>query len=100
MDKIGLPETIEALRTELREAVVQGEDQDIQFPVGGIQCEFQVAVTREGSGDAKVNVWVLQLGAGGRLAHESVHTVTVSLEAPVDRNGEPIQVRRRSAVKP
>jgi hypothetical protein len=34
-DKIGLPETIEAVRTELRNAIAQAEGQGLQFPVGG-----------------------------------------------------------------
>jgi hypothetical protein len=99
-DKIGLPEAIEAVRAELRRAVVQGEDQDIQFSVGEVQLEFQVGVTREGTVDGKFNVWVLELGAGGSYAKESVQTVTLTLEPPVDAQGQPIKVRRRSAVKP
>jgi hypothetical protein len=100
VDKIGLPETIEALRAELREAIVQGQGQDIQFPVGGIQLEFQVGITREGSADGKVNVWVLELGAGASYAKESIQTVTLILEPPVDAEGQPVKVRRRLAEKP
>jgi hypothetical protein len=100
MDKIGLPEAIEAVRAELRRAVAQGEDQDIQFPVGELQLEFQVGVTREGTVDGKLRVWVLEFGAGGSYAKESVQTVTLTLEPPVDAQGQPIKVRRRSAVKP
>jgi hypothetical protein len=99
-DRIGLPEAIEALRGELREAIARGEDEDIHFPVGGVQFEFQVAITREGSGQGGVNIGVLQFGATGSYAHEDVHTVTVTLEQPVDANGEPIQVRRRIGEKP
>jgi Trypsin-co-occurring domain 2 len=100
MDKIGLPETIEALRAELRQAVAEGQDQDIQFPVGEVQLEFQVGITREGNVDGKLNVWVLELGVGGSYAKESVQTVTLTLESPVDAQGQPIKIRRRSAEKP
>jgi hypothetical protein len=100
MDKFGLPETIEALRAELRTAIAQGEDQDIQFPVGQVELQFQVGITREGTVDGKLKVWVLELGAGGSYARESVQTVTLTLESPVDPQGRPVKVRRRSTQKP
>ncbi len=66
MDRIGVSETIDALRAELRAAITQAEGQEIQFPVGGVQLEFQVGITREGSADGKLKVWVLELGVSGR----------------------------------
>ena len=98
--EIGLVEVIDAVRSELVEAQARGADREVQFPVGAVQLEFQVGVTREATGNGKLRVWVLELGGGARYERESVHTVTVNLEAPVDREGRPVKVSRRSPRKP
>jgi hypothetical protein len=100
MDKIGLIETIEVLRGELRAAVAKGVGQEIQFPVGSVTLEFQVGITREGSGDAALKVWVLELGAAGSYARESIQKLTLTLDAPVDQQGQPLKVHRQSRDKP
>ncbi len=40
--KIGLAETIDALHAELAAAVKRGQGQEIQFPIGSVELEFQV----------------------------------------------------------
>lgn len=100
MDKIGLAETIDALRAELSDAVSRAAGQDIQFPVAGVQLEFQVGVTHDAHGDGKLKFWVLELGGGASYANEAVQKVTLTLDAPVDLDGRPIKVGRRSAAKP
>ncbi len=37
MEKIGLVETIDALRSELAAAVEKAQGQEIQFPIGSVQ---------------------------------------------------------------
>jgi hypothetical protein len=98
--EIGLAETVEALRAELREAVRAGDDADIQFPVTGVQVEFQVGVKKSADGRAGLKFWLVELGAGGGYAHESVQKVTVTFGPPVDRDGTPIRVARQAQQKP
>jgi hypothetical protein len=101
--KNGIPlvETIEALRAQLSEAVAAGSGQEIQFPVDGIDLEFQVGVTWAAEGNAGVRFWVVELGANASYNHESIHKVTVSLGAPVDAiTGQTIKVRRTMEEKP
>jgi len=100
VSEIGLGETIDALRAELAAAVERARDTDIQFPVAGVQLEFHVGVKKEGEGTAGVKFWVLELGAGGSYARESIQTVTVTLGAPVDRSGAPVKVSDLSAQRP
>jgi hypothetical protein len=100
VSEIGLGETIDALRAELAAAVERARDTDIQFPVAGVQLEFHVGVKKEGEGTAGVKFWVLELGAGGSYARESIQTVTVTLGAPVDRSGSPVKVSDLSAQRP
>ena len=99
-DKVGLVEVIEALRGELNEAVRRGVDQDVQFPVGSVTLEFQVGVTVDAKADGKLRFWVLELTAGGGYTRETVQTVTLTLDAPVDRSGRPIKVSRHGVEKP
>lgn len=100
MSEIGLVEAIATLRAELAEAVLEGEDQDIQFPVGQICLEFQVGVTRDVHGSGTLRFWVLELGASGGYEAETVQKVTIVLEAPVDAEGQTLKVRRRLPDKP
>ena len=100
MEKIGLVETIDALRTELAAAVEKAQGQEIQFPIGSVQLEFQVGVTWDAEAKGGVKFWVLELGTGGSYAHESVQKVTLNLEAPVDAEGRAVKVTRHLQQKP
>src|SRR5438270_710778 len=100
MEKIGLAETIDALHSELAAAVKRGQGQAIQFPIGSVELEFQVGVTWDAEAKGGVKFWVLELGASGSYAHESVQKVTLNLEAPVDAEGRAVKVTRRVQQKP
>jgi hypothetical protein len=100
MEKIGLVETIEALRSELAVAVEKAQGQDIQFPIGSVQLEFQVGVTRDAESKGEVKFYVFELGASGKYANESVQKVTLNLEAPIDSEGRTIKVTRKLKDKP
>lgn len=98
--EIDLTETIEALRDELRSAVLAGDDADIQFPVTGVQVEFQVGVTKSADGKAGVKFWLVEFGGSAGYAAESVQKVVVSFGPPVDRAGVPVKVARQAERKP
>ena len=100
MEKIGLAETIDGLQSELAAAVEKAQGQEIQFPIGSVQLEFQVGVTWDAEAKAGVKFWVLELGASGSYANESVQKVTLNLEAPVDAEGRAVKVTRRVQQKP
>jgi hypothetical protein len=96
---IGIVEAVEAVRAELLEAM-QSQDSRIQFPIDGVQIAFQVGVTKGGEGSAGVRVWVLELGGKARYEQQRIHTVTLTLGAPVDENGDIVKVNRQSDDKP
>ena len=100
MDRIGLVETIEKLRAELAEAVEKGQDADIQFPVGSIQLEFNVVVSRDVEAKAGLQFWVVSLGGGATVGEQVTHKVVLNLEPPVTPDGVPIQVTRSGSDKP
>jgi Trypsin-co-occurring domain 2 len=100
VDTIDLAEAIDALHAELSEAVARASGMDIQFPVGSVQLEFQLGVTRTAEGTGNIKFWVLELGGSGAYASESIQKVVINLEPPVGRDGEPVKVRRRIREKP
>ena len=100
MAGIPLEETIDALRAELLQAIKKGLDADVQFPVGDIQLEFQVGVTRTADAKAGVRFFVVDASGGGSVASQSVQKVTIQLKAPVDRAGRPVKVASTSDQRP
>jgi Trypsin-co-occurring domain 2 len=100
--KSGIPlvETVESLRTQLSEAVAAGSDEEIQFPVDGVELEFHVGVTRSAAGNGGVRFWVVELGASASYEAESIHKVKVNLGAPVDAAGRTVRIRRTMSEKP
>lgn len=100
MERIGLAETVTALRAELAAAVAAGADEEIQFPVGPVQLEFHVGVTKSAEGKGGLKFWVLELGGGASRATETVHKLTVTLDPPVDAAGERVRVHRGLEEKP
>ena len=100
MEQLELAETVDALRAELARAAAAGAGTGFQFPADGVQLEFHVAVTKAVEGKAGVKFYVVELGGGGSHAREEIQTVTVTLGAPVDQNGQPVKIYRGSAQKP
>jgi hypothetical protein len=98
--QLELAEMVEALRAELARAAEAGAGSDFQFPVEGVQLEFHVAVTKVGEGKAGVRFWVVELGGAGSLSREEIQTVTVTLGAPVNKNGDPVKIHHGFAEKP
>jgi hypothetical protein len=100
MQRLGLAETVEALRAELAAAAKAGAGTGFQFPVAGLQLEFHVAVTKTGEGKAGVRFWVVELGGGGSYAREEIQTVRVTLGAPVDERGKEVLIYGGADEKP
>ncbi len=47
--------------------------------LGEVQLQFGVQLTREGSGEAGIKLWVVSVGAKGGVSSAQTHTVTMSL---------------------
>lgn len=85
--EIPLADAIQALRRELAVAVREGVGEDLQFSLGPIELELQVAVSREAGGEAGIKFWVVSIGGRGSRSSTSVHTVKLSL-TPISASGE------------
>jgi Trypsin-co-occurring domain 2 len=80
MAKIALAEMVEELRSELKKAMDQGEDQELRFQVQEITLELKVELTKEAGAEGKVKFWVFtEASASGSVAASNVQTVTLKL---------------------
>jgi hypothetical protein len=90
--KIDLVRAIDQVREELVRAVRAAGDREVQFPVGQVSLSFQVGFTESGTASGGLKLWVVELGAAGNYARESIQTVTITLEPPVTKDGRPVKV--------
>lgn len=95
---IGLADAIAMLRAEVLSAHEASAGSPVQFPVASLVVELQVAATRSVDGKAGfcvpfVNV---ELGGGAGWQRETMQTVTITFESPVDSDGNPVKVARSS----
>lgn len=91
--KISLAKAVAMVRQELSEAIIEGEDADLVFPVGQVTMSFQVGLTAAGTASGGVDLWVVDVKAEGAIGRESIQTVTIVLEPPVDRDGRPVKIK-------
>ncbi|PYC69052.1 hypothetical protein C7C46_28475 [Streptomyces tateyamensis] len=80
-----LGETISAIRSELRQAMAAGQDEDVKFRTGPVELEFSVEVKKEASGRAKVLVLPWSAEARGGASSDRVHRIKLTLQ-PVDES--------------
>jgi hypothetical protein len=101
-EPIGLAEAIRRVRTELADARSEGEGADLRFRLGEVQLQFEVQLTREGAGEAGIKLWVVSVGAKGRVTSGQTHTVTVSMvpQARVGADWQDVMVGEEVAARP
>jgi hypothetical protein len=77
---IELSKVIAGLRDELDTARVQGSGEYLRFELGPIELEVSVAVEQTGEANAKVNFWVVELSADGKLSSTSTQRIKLTLQ--------------------
>ncbi len=90
----GLAEAVNAVREELIRARDLGAGSAMPFEVGPVEMEFEVALTRQGAGNAAVKVWVLEAGTSASVANERAHRLKIVLQ-PQQHTGQPAKIGRR-----
>jgi hypothetical protein len=83
---IGLADAIGQVRTELEQAIKDGESSEVVFRAGPVELEFEVAFARTGGLSGGFQLSVLSFGAKGERSATATHRVKVAL-TPVDRQG-------------
>lgn len=89
LKRIGLQETIAALRSELIDSIVASQGEALRFEVGEVKVEFQIEVERSATAKGGIKFWVVELGADEAEKAKATHKVTIPLK-PVRRDGKPI----------
>lgn len=72
---VGLAKAIEALRSELMEAVAGGDGQALRFSLEPVELTVQVAVTKKANGDLGWGIFTI----GGGHEKAATQTLTVKL---------------------
>jgi hypothetical protein len=86
-EPIGLAEAIGRVRTELEDARVRGEGEELRFRLGEVSLEFGVELKREGGAEAGIKLWVVSVGAKGGVSSAHTNKVTVKM-VPQVRSGD------------
>lgn len=86
MPEIGLTEALRGLRAELIESMAEADGQEVQFRLGPVDVEFQVALQETVAGEAGVKFWVVNAGAKASDSTTTTHTVRIQLN-PATKDG-------------
>jgi hypothetical protein len=78
--KVELAELISQLRSELTEAMREGQDSELRFELGPVELELSVGVDRETKPGGKVKFWVLELGAEKSTTTSSTQRISLTLD--------------------
>jgi hypothetical protein len=84
---LGLAEAIGQVRTELEQAIKDGENSAVAFRAGPVDLEFEVAFANTGGIEGGFQLSVLSFGAKRERSSTATHRIRVAL-TPVDRQGQ------------
>jgi Trypsin-co-occurring domain 2 len=91
--QIPISDAIQQLRDQLREAILEGNDQDIVFTPSGIDVELGITFSTEAkTGGGFKLIALLDFSAEAKASRESQHKIKLSLLV-ADRDGKPLKVR-------
>ena len=79
INKVGLRETLEALRVELSKSILAAEGEQIRFEVGEIELEVQFVVEQSKEGKGGLKFWVVEMGGGVINKDTITHRIKILL---------------------
>jgi len=85
-NRIGLKETIAALRKELIASIDASKGEELQFQVGQVMVEFNVEVESNVELGGGIKFWVVELSGKEGVKDKVIHKVTIPL-TPVRSDG-------------
>lgn len=85
-DGIDLEAVLDQLRVELSAMRTKASAEDLRFTLETVDVELKVAVTRERTVGAKAKFWVLDANGASKQAHQSSHTIRLSMRPASDVN--------------
>ncbi|MET7736538.1 trypco2 family protein [Streptomyces sp. NPDC005402] len=81
-DELGLADMLGGLRRELEDAQRRAAGEKLRFGIADVEVEATVQITRNATGRAGIQFWVVQ--AGGDYAHgnATTHRIKLNLTLP------------------
>jgi len=89
IQKLGLKETLEALRIEISESILLSEGKEIRFEMGEIELEMQVVIEKSKEAKGGVKFWVVEMGGGAAAKDSITHKIKIPFK-PIWKNGKPV----------
>jgi len=94
--QIKLTDAIAQLRNDLREAVIEGNDQEIVFTPRGIELEFAITFGTEVSAKGGFKLLAfLDLSGEAKATNSNQHRIKLTLDV-ADKEGNPVKVRSQT----
>ena len=88
MGELGLAEAISQLRREIGVAMQAAHDEPLQFQLGPVELELQVALTMKGGVKGEAKWVVVSFGADAGGERTRMHTVKLKLTPKVAGGGD------------
>lgn len=86
---VGLAEAIEALRSELTQAMIMGVGQGLRFTPGPVELTVEAAVTKNFGGKAGIKWWLVEAGTDASRQSVVTQSLKISLQpVVVDSHGK------------
>lgn len=86
-----LADVLKTLRTEIAQAIRDGEDESVRFQIGPVEVELVGVIEKAGGGNAKAEFKVLGIGAGigadAKVSRENTQRIKVTLQPKVRKDG-------------
>jgi len=95
-NSIPLSAMIETLRSELQQAMSEGEGQRLRFDLENVELTLQVGATRQGKGEGKIRFWVVDLGASETVSNSALHTFKLNLKPCPGIDGKPPKISAKT----
>jgi hypothetical protein len=81
---IGLAAAIKLVRSELQQAMEDGQSSPLAFTAGPVQLEFEIVFTKGKEGGGGIQAWVVSADFKGSKSTSTTNRMSISL-TPIDR---------------
>lgn len=89
---LGLAAAIKLVRSELQQAMAEGQGSPLAFTVGPVQLDFEIAFASGRGGGGGIQAWVVTADFKANRSTTTTHRIMISL-TPKDRStGKDINV--------
>ena len=81
-DELGLADMLGGLRRELEDAQRRAAGEQLRFGVADVEVEATVQITRNATGRAGIQFWVVQAGGDYARGNATTHRIKLNLTLP------------------